>query len=81
MIGALAARNNLRVKNARQPVKRKDLMGEHKGRIRDAWGTAKSISSYLLKSLPTIQLLPKLDGCMLDIVYCFYNIVRHSSPW
>ena len=25
MIGALAARNNLRVKNARQPVKRKDV--------------------------------------------------------
>ena len=25
MIGALAARNNLRVKNARQPVKRKDI--------------------------------------------------------
>ena len=25
MIGALAARNNLRVKNARQPVKRKDM--------------------------------------------------------
>ena len=27
MIGALAARNNLRVKNARQPVKRKDVSG------------------------------------------------------
>ena len=25
MIGALAARNNLRVKNARQPVERKDV--------------------------------------------------------
>ena len=25
MIGALAARNNVRVKNARQPVKRKDV--------------------------------------------------------
>ena len=25
MTGALAARNNLRVKNARQPVKRKDV--------------------------------------------------------
>ena len=48
--------------------------------VRDAWGAAKSISSYL-SALLTIRVHPELDGRTLDIVHCFYNIVRHFSRW
>ena len=40
------------------------------GSVRDARGTAESISSYL-SALPTIQVHPELDGRALDIVHCF----------
>ena len=40
--------------------------------VRDARGTAGSISSYL-SALPTIQVHPELDGRTLDIVHCFYE--------
>ena len=48
--------------------------------LKDARGAAESISSYV-SALPTIQVHPELDGRMLDIVHCFYNIARHYSRW
>ena len=44
-------------------------------------GCASGISYANLCALPTISIHPELDGRTLDIVHCFYNMVRHFSNW
>ena len=66
------------VSNVRPSNSECTRLGEHDGSVRDARGAADCISSCL-SALPTIQVRPELDGRMLDIVHCFYNIAKHFS--